>query len=70
MSISAQISLQLILNSDHNNFLGKPLAKSSPNKVPPAKGKKKIIETSLPWTEKYRPKVPNEIVGNQSLVCD
>ncbi|KAG7609986.1 BRCT domain [Arabidopsis suecica] len=47
---------------------GKPLAKSSPKKVPPAKGKNKIIETSLPWTEKYRPKVPNEIVGNQSLV--
>ncbi|KAL1204243.1 Replication factor C subunit 1 [Cardamine amara subsp. amara] len=51
---------------------GKSLAKSSPNKVPPhsspAKGKKKIIQTSLPWTEKYRPKVPNEIVGNQSLV--
>ncbi|KAK6119830.1 hypothetical protein DH2020_046425 [Rehmannia glutinosa] len=22
----------------------------------------------LPWTEKYRPKVPNDIVGNQSLV--
>ncbi|KAL1557545.1 replication factor C subunit 1 [Salvia divinorum] len=25
-------------------------------------------QTSLPWTEKYRPKVPNDIVGNQSLV--
>ncbi|KAL0417536.1 UNVERIFIED_CONTAM: Replication factor C subunit [Sesamum radiatum] len=25
-------------------------------------------QTWLPWTEKYRPKVPNEIVGNQSLV--
>ncbi|XP_013723510.2 replication factor C subunit 1 [Brassica napus] len=51
---------------------GKPLAKSSPNKVPPpsspAKGKKKIIQSSLPWTEKYRPKVTNEIVGNQSSV--
>uniref|UniRef100_A0A1J3GNA7 Replication factor C subunit 1 n=1 Tax=Noccaea caerulescens TaxID=107243 RepID=A0A1J3GNA7_NOCCA len=53
--------------------IGKPLAKKcSPEKVPPhsspAKGKKKIIQTSLPWTEKYRPKVPNEIVGNQSMV--
>ncbi|CAF2114702.1 unnamed protein product [Brassica napus] len=51
---------------------GTPLAKSSPNKVPPpssqAKGKKKIIQSPLPWTEKYRPKVSNEIVGNQSLV--
>ncbi|KAL0369469.1 UNVERIFIED_CONTAM: Replication factor C subunit [Sesamum angustifolium] len=25
-------------------------------------------QTWLPWTEKYRPKVPNDIVGNQSLV--
>ncbi|CAH8362335.1 unnamed protein product [Eruca vesicaria subsp. sativa] len=53
---------------------GKALAKSSPKKVPtpssPAKGKKKTIETSLPWTEKYRPKAPNEIVGNQSMVTD
>ncbi|KAI3764176.1 hypothetical protein L2E82_14179 [Cichorium intybus] len=24
--------------------------------------------TSLPWTEKYKPKVPNDIIGNQSLV--
>lgn len=23
----------------------------------------------LPWTEKYRPKVPNDIIGNQSLAC-
>lgn len=23
---------------------------------------------SLQWTEKYRPKVPNDIVGNQSMV--
>lgn len=24
--------------------------------------------STLPWTEKYRPKVPNDIVGNQSIV--
>ncbi|XP_041994326.1 replication factor C subunit 1-like isoform X1 [Salvia splendens] len=30
--------------------------------------KRKNLSTSLPWTEKYRPKVPNDIVGNQSLV--
>ncbi|CAN8300957.1 unnamed protein product [Cochlearia groenlandica] len=51
---------------------GKPLAKTPPNKVPPhsspPKEKKKIIQSSLPWTEKYRPKDPNEIVGNQSMV--
>ncbi|XWS08179.1 hypothetical protein CRYUN_Cryun41cG0057700 [Craigia yunnanensis] len=27
-----------------------------------------IQHSSLTWTEKYRPKVPNEITGNQSLV--
>lgn len=26
--------------------------------------------SSLIWTEKYRPKVPNDIIGNQSLVRD
>lgn len=31
--------------------------------------KKKIKDgDSLTWTEKYRPKVPNDIIGNQSLV--
>ena len=25
--------------------------------------------SALTWTEKYRPKVPNDIIGNQSLVC-
>ncbi|XP_041991381.1 replication factor C subunit 1 [Salvia splendens] len=33
-----------------------------------ASSKRKNQSTSLPWTEKYRPKVPNDIVGNQSLV--
>lgn len=26
-------------------------------------------QTCLPWTEKYRPKVQSDIVGNQALVC-
>jgi hypothetical protein len=31
--------------------------------------KAKVVDRgSLQWTEKYRPKVPNEIVGNQSMV--
>ncbi|XP_010535736.1 PREDICTED: replication factor C subunit 1 isoform X3 [Tarenaya hassleriana] len=34
----------------------------------PMKHKKQNLQSSLPWTEKYRPKVPNEIVGNQSLI--
>ncbi|KAK3038253.1 hypothetical protein RJ639_030862 [Escallonia herrerae] len=27
-----------------------------------------LVHTSLSWTEKYRPKVPSDIIGNQSLV--
>lgn len=35
----------------------------------PLKPKTQATEGSwLPWTEKYRPKVPNDIIGNQSLV--
>lgn len=29
---------------------------------------KNIDRGSMQWTEKYRPKVPNDIVGNQSMV--
>ncbi|KAJ7948115.1 Replication factor C subunit 1 [Quillaja saponaria] len=57
----------------------KPLSKKSSHKVevkrslgsgaPPAKPKAQNIEqSSLTWTEKYKPKVPNDIIGNQSLV--
>lgn len=36
----------------------------------PAKKKdQNVHHSSLPWTEKYRPKNPTELVGNQSLVC-
>ncbi|CAN7038187.1 unnamed protein product [Brassica rapa subsp. trilocularis] len=67
-----KVSAQPKISPQKEETRGKPLAKSSPNKVPPpsspAKGKKKIIQSSLPWTEKYRPKVTNEIVGNQSSV--
>ncbi|CAN1251725.1 Replication factor C subunit 1, partial [Linum perenne] len=52
---------------------GNSSAKSAANKVPakaasPAKKRQSIDHSSLPWTEKYRPKVPNDLVGNQSLV--
>jgi replication factor C subunit 1 len=34
-----------------------------------AKQKDQAIQrSSLIWTEKYRPKVPNEMIGNPSLV--
>lgn len=37
--------------------------------ISPVKRKKQTVEqSSLPWTEKYKPKVPNDIIGNQSLV--
>ncbi|CAI0543916.1 unnamed protein product [Linum tenue] len=42
--------------------------KASAKAVSPAKKRQTIEHSSLPWTEKYRPKVPNDLVGNQSLV--
>ncbi|XAR60217.1 hypothetical protein NMG60_11033488 [Bertholletia excelsa] len=37
--------------------------------TPPAKKRTQSTQDSgLPWTEKYRPKVTNDIIGNQSLV--
>ncbi|CAI9105835.1 OLC1v1004852C1 [Oldenlandia corymbosa var. corymbosa] len=45
------------------------VAKGSGTGITSAKTKSQATEQSLlPWTEKYRPKVPNDIVGNQSLV--
>ncbi|XP_065847370.1 replication factor C subunit 1 [Euphorbia lathyris] len=35
---------------------------------PAKKNEQAIKHSTLPWTEKYRPKAPNDIVGNQSLV--
>ncbi|KAF3788634.1 Replication factor C subunit 1 [Nymphaea thermarum] len=35
----------------------------------PGKGKlQTLVKHALPWTEKYRPKVPNDIIGNQSII--
>ncbi|XVF24598.1 hypothetical protein REPUB_Repub13aG0141400 [Reevesia pubescens] len=45
------------------------LTKSPSASVSSAKQRGQPIQhSSLTWTEKYRPKVPNEITGNQSLV--
>lgn len=45
------------------------LSKSPSASVSSAKQREKPIQhSSLTWTEKYRPKVPNEITGNQSVV--
>ncbi|XP_022765612.1 replication factor C subunit 1 isoform X2 [Durio zibethinus] len=47
----------------------KKLSKSPSKSVSSAKQRGQPIQhSSLTWTEKYRPKVPNEITGNQSLV--
>ncbi|KAL6966691.1 replication factor C subunit 1 [Sarracenia purpurea var. burkii] len=56
------------------NQAGDSSAKSVALKHPipsaaPAKRKGQSREDAfLPWTEKYKPKVPNDIIGNQSLV--
>ncbi|PRQ32858.1 putative replication factor C subunit 1, P-loop containing nucleoside triphosphate hydrolase [Rosa chinensis] len=43
--------------------------KQSPSDASLARRKEQTTEHSaLTWTEKYRPKVPNDIIGNQSLV--
>ncbi|KAJ6827135.1 replication factor C subunit 1 isoform X2 [Iris pallida] len=47
----------------------KSTAKTVPLSASPKNRKGKTGENnSLTWTEKYRPKVPNEIIGNQSIV--
>ncbi|KAK6926491.1 DNA replication factor RFC1, C-terminal [Dillenia turbinata] len=43
-------------------------AASKGSALSPSKRKDQSLTSSLTWTEKYRPKVPNDIVGNQSLV--
>ncbi|OVA07201.1 BRCT domain [Macleaya cordata] len=56
---------------------GNEIASSSEKKTPPkvlasgvspAKRKDQTTGSSLTWTEKYKPKVPNDILGNQSLI--
>ncbi|XP_028068983.1 replication factor C subunit 1 isoform X2 [Camellia sinensis] len=41
---------------------------SNPGAVPAKRKVQTTADAWLPWTEKYRPKVPNDIIGNQSLV--
>jgi hypothetical protein len=55
--------------------IGNSLATNVANKglttgASPAKRKTQTVEkNALTWPEKYRPKVPSDIIGNQSLVC-
>ncbi|XP_072990933.1 replication factor C subunit 1 [Typha latifolia] len=47
----------------------KDAARSAKASISPDKRKAQADNrSSLTWTEKYRPKVPNDIIGNQSLV--
>ncbi|CAL5428385.1 unnamed protein product [Camellia sinensis] len=41
---------------------------SNPGAVPAKRRVQTTADAWLPWTEKYRPKVQNDIIGNQSLV--
>lgn len=56
-------------SSDKSSFTLDAARKDLTAGASPAKQKSQTIESSsLTWTEKYRPKVPNDIIGNQSLV--
>ncbi|KAK1288336.1 hypothetical protein QJS10_CPB19g01289 [Acorus calamus] len=57
-------------NKVGESFLSRKVAPGCPPAgASPAKRKGPISPTdSLTWTEKYKPKVPNDIIGNQSLV--
>lgn len=41
----------------------------SPAASLPKRKDQPTAQSGLPWTEKHRPKVPTDIVGNQSVVC-
>lgn len=48
----------------------KDAAKNVKSGISPDKRKSQSGDrSSLTWTEKYRPKLPNDIIGNQSIVC-
>ncbi|XP_077245326.1 replication factor C1 [Tasmannia lanceolata] len=51
------------------SLIAKSAAKSLLSGISPTKQKVKTdVHESLTWTEKYKPKVPNDIIGNQSIV--
>ncbi|GLT75813.1 hypothetical protein SLA2020_475100 [Shorea laevis] len=52
-----------------NSSETKVSSKASKTNVSSVKQKEQTsLHSSVMWTEKYRPKIPNEIIGNQSLV--
>lgn len=63
-------SLALYLSDDGKSLIRKCVGKGLQPAASPTKQKSQTnIHDSLMWTEKYKPKVPNDIIGNQSLVC-
>ncbi|KAL9226124.1 hypothetical protein vseg_001973 [Gypsophila vaccaria] len=59
-----EVEVKNIESSSSKNKALKPAPSASP-----AKKKNQSKEgASMTWTEKYRPKVPNDLVGNQALV--
>ncbi|KAJ6852365.1 replication factor C subunit 1 isoform X2 [Iris pallida] len=62
--------VKAVAKDDQVGFASKKsTVKTVPSSASPKKQKGKTGENnSLTWTEKYRPKVPNEIIGNQSIV--
>jgi replication factor C subunit 1 len=60
----------LDFSSAEASAVGKSIASNS-NAASASADKEKpknVDRGSMQWTEKYRPKVPNDIVGNQSMV--
>lgn len=63
---------KLIIPEDKisNSLTTKVADKCLISRASPAKRKTQTAEKNAStWTEKYRPKVPSDIIGNQSLVC-
>lgn len=60
-----------VKKADGGSFSANSKARKSSTSSSPAKQKDFSKQgPSLTWTEKYKPKVPNDIIGNQKLVKD
>ncbi|ONK68849.1 uncharacterized protein A4U43_C05F16650 [Asparagus officinalis] len=61
--------MKVKVEDDQPGTARKTPVKSAPSNVSLSKRKAQIGEgSSLTWTEKYRPKVPNDLIGNPSIV--
>lgn len=62
-------AMKIAHSDDQPGTSRKTPVKSVPSNVSPSNRKAQTGEgSSLTWTEKYRPKVPNDLIGNQSIV--